>query len=436
MQTPISKKKETTTQTASARLHQEKQGKTPIFQFTDNRPETTVQRKLLEAMEHSNLTNEHHSFKNKSPDINTLQQPIQKKENTNHSELKSSTIRSNNQSPIQAIGWPLGGLGGMIGNVMNGLGYVINGFGNGIMGLMNLLAGGQQQQIAPVGAGEEAGEEAAPIINQRMHFVWLGGRLPDERRNNIILWRQAMGEGTTLRLWVDDNSQAASADQIEALGEHNVQIANINTLGDDDPRIADATNKLPTVNDAGAVNPPATGALSDIVRLAALQAEGGTYMDSDNLPTEGSAGLVGGEAPAGFKLGNINGVMSNDAISATPDSPFIEQYLASASANLTDEQAQIILDGGNAARDAVMNTTGPEALARLPLPNAGPILEVAARYPGAFAQVPEDQITISDLRNLQAYQEIMTPEDREIINAYRNRIGMTDFQREQGNAWL
>jgi hypothetical protein len=159
-------------------------------------------------------------------------------------------------------------------------------------------------------------------------------------------------------------------------------------------------------------------------------------MDSDNLPTEHSAELVGGQAPAGFRLGCAGGVMSNDAISAQPDNAFIASYLQAACDNLTDEQALIILGGGNPSIDAVMNTTGPEALARLPLPDAGPMLEIAARYPGAFGQVPSDRLTIDDLRNLQGYSQLMTPPDRDAIVAYVNRIGMTAFQREQGNAWM
>lgn len=275
-------------------------------------------------------------------------------------------------------------------------------------------------------------------IANRMHFVWLGGRIPDVRRDNILLWRHALPGDAVVRVWVDDHSQAASADIIGVLTAAHVQIVNIGLLAQRDARVRTATERLPTTHDDGRVNPPATGALSDIVRLAALQAEGGTYMDSDNRPIGAeSADLVGGDAPAGVRLGSIGGVMSNDAISAAPDNPFIEQYLAAASANLTPARASVILHGGIAARDEVMRTTGPEALASIPLPEGEELLAIAAAYPGAFgAGAIPAQLTTAVFRNLYGYRELMDDDSRAQVEAYAARIGMGGFQREQGNAWL
>lgn len=357
----------------------------------------------------------------------------------NHTEAFTSNSESAGEitgdGTVQRVPWPIvAGIAAFGAAAVWGLYRLFRGGNNEENGQENHEAEPEQQQNL-LGAEEE--EVVGPPVASRIHFVWLGGRVPDQRRDNILRWCAAMGTGTVIRLWMDASSIAASSEQIELLRNANVQIVNISTLAEVDERIATAVARLPTVNESGRVNPPATGALSDIIRLAALLSEGGTYMDSDNLPTSHSRELVGGQTPFGFRLGNSNGTMSNDAISAQPNNAFIERYLQDACDSLTVEQALIILSGNREdSIDAVMNSTGPRRLATLALPESDRMLTIVARYPHIFGTVPEGIFSITHIMYIRNSIFSLEPEDRNAFNAYLNRIGMTAFQREQGNAWL
>lgn len=244
--------------------------------------------------------------------------------------------------------------------------------------LYNLVMGSSQTQTPPA-ADTTAAETTAPpkAIPKTMHFIWLGGRVPDVRQTNIKAWKQAVGDGVAVKLWLDDNSQAASADSLAALKASGIEIHNIaSMITPDRPEFQGAVTGLPT-RGAEKVNPGAAGALSDVARLEILKAEGGTYMDSDNTPGPQAAQFGNMNAPLGFRLGwarlENKEAFSNDAISAAPQNEFVQQYLIAVYNNLAKEGRleAILSNDPKHVKPAVMQTTGPEAMMHVQFPVQG-----------------------------------------------------------------
>lgn len=224
------------------------------------------------------------------------------------------------------------------------------------------------------GGGTAATAPTAPLATgptapNKMHFIWLGGSFPREREPVIEAWQRQTR--VQIHFWLDQNAAEANADRISGFAARGWVIRPIGTLALGNDRLTQAIHDLPTKKD-GQVNGFAAAALSDILRLEILNAEGGTYMDSDN-PPKGDTGTEFGNMslPQGVRIGWTKTGLSNDALTALPGNQFIRNYLDQVYTNLGKDGVKEMINNMSVAkeerRDKVMQTTGPHAMASVPL---------------------------------------------------------------------
>jgi hypothetical protein len=144
------------------------------------------------------------------------------------------------------------------------------------------------------------------IIPEKMHFIWLGGKLPEKYLTSIMgVARVAKKDGFSLSLWMDDSAIAhlektlinsdLTRKNLESIG---IRIQNIDTLKPamlkDDFYMKDKEylSSAPTKNkvnffwhcvDKERVGSHNFAAASDLLRLEILRQEGGYYFDTDTL---------------------------------------------------------------------------------------------------------------------------------------------------------
>ncbi|MDJ0837967.1 MAG: glycosyltransferase [Acidobacteriota bacterium] len=395
--------------------------------------------------------------------------PIQRQENTAspRSEAEPTRVRQTPRSsaPIQANGWAgLGGLlgGGIIGGGLAGLGYAY-GLTNPIalaamVGVPALLGGAyglsrssgprvlpRQERAKPDVSSEKLtgdGGQIPPL----MHFIWLGGKVPSDRIRSIGQWAEA-ARGSKINLWLDRNSAKVSRGDLEGLVRAGVRIRHVEELAESSERFGRAMRDLPTV-DSGGVNGGAAGALSDLARLEILNNEGGTYMDSDNTPGERADLFSNLHAPEGLRLGwdklEHSENFSNDAMSAVRGHPFIRDYMEHAYGNLDERTiGDIRSREKERVKMSVMGATGPEAMARIPLPTSRGHREAigAESRSSDFLTTDPDRVTIRDFpgnREMNAEMLGGTRPFSPAMDDYFQDIAYTGqlFNRGSDNSWL
>ncbi|WP_084386940.1 MULTISPECIES: TcdA/TcdB catalytic glycosyltransferase domain-containing protein [unclassified Anabaena] len=337
-----------------------------------------------------------------------------------------------------------------------GLGALLGAIIGGGLGALGFLMGPLGAITTPVGAtlgaaiggyiGHKTGN-TSPAIPNNMHFVWLGGRVPEERQKNIQQWVQAV-PGVRINLWLDENSQQATSEDLDNLKQQGVTIRLVSELYNRSDRLQKVAKGLPTVDEEG-VNVGATGALSDIVRLEILKIEGGTYMDSDNKPGENAAKFKDMTAPLGVRLGwgklNWSEAFSNDAISAAANNEYIQQYLELVYKKVKNEEKrqQILSRDPKSVKEAVMNATGPDAMAQVSLPLSAQQLqdlreEQEKIMSGYFPKI--ENVNIGTFgQNKETYKSITTKNEfsPEMLRIFLELAYDTDmFIRASDNAWV
>ena len=142
-----------------------------------------------------------------------------------------------------------------------------------------------------------------------MHFIWMGALIDQEKRNNILKWREHLNKITpfSIVLWTD-----RVADTKSLLGQARVEVKDVKLLDAAlasydtsvatkpgvmgrtlDPGVWEKLMKYAIDNRTSTYEGRNYGISSDIYRLAALYEHGGVYMDCDNtvrdpfLATEG-----------------------------------------------------------------------------------------------------------------------------------------------------
>ena len=349
-----------------------------------------------------------------------------------------------------------GGVGLAGGGLLGGLAAVGLGIANplalaAMIGVPALLgAVGLHRATGPDKKSWDRNDTAIPDL---MHFVWLGGRVPPERQQNMISWVRA-ARGVQVNLWVDANAERATAGDLESLRRAGIRIRRVRELTERSDRLRELQDRLPTVDDGG-VNGGAAGALSDVVRLEVLSGEGGTYMDSDNTPGTHANSFAGMTAPMGVRLGwgELEGDenFSNDAISAAPGNEFIRKYLAKSYENLTPRTVGMIRSQNKEdVKAGVMESTGPHAMRGVPLPVGD---EHMRRLKDELVDVPKlseltalDPAELTEVnigtfgRNRQGYKETrgakgrFSPAMTRVFEAMS--FGKDMFTRASDNSWL
>jgi hypothetical protein len=138
--------------------------------------------------------------------------------------------------------------------------------------------------------------ESAALSDQApypIHWVWLGGRLAPSARENMVAWTNSFRNDVAPVLWVDDAALAdlrsqrlvTTVDGKEVLSLNSnvpVSIANIDTLAG-----VPGWDKLaPAVAHESTSDSGLRQVASDIVRIAVLWQEGGSYWDlGDTAPS-------------------------------------------------------------------------------------------------------------------------------------------------------
>ncbi len=362
----------------------------------------------------------------------------------------SSPLRNPSSPPIQMN--KKGAAAGLLGGVGMGagLGY--------LLALSNPVTALAALGLGVGGALLGHAMTRTPKIPKLMHFVWLGGKVPSARIENILSWVEA-AEGVTVNLWLDDNAADATGGDLGQLESGGVAIRNISELYGESERLEEAAGQLPTVDDKG-VNPGAAGALSDIVRLEILHKEGGTYMDSDNTPGDNAGEFADMDAPLGVRLGwaklEHSEAFSNDAISAVPGNEYIANYREHVYGKMQDKESRdaIVSRDSKKVKNSVMNTTGPEAMAEVPLPFSSKQIgkvnqeldqptnqrENAPKLKDFTGQETMESINIADFgRNKEGYrgmtdQNSFSPKMGELFNELAYPSGA--FHRASDNAWV
>ena len=299
-------------------------------------------------------------------------------------------------------------MGGLLGGGVAGASLALASLGFGALSLANPLALAAIVAVpavmAAVAAHVATGPDV-PKIPNLMHFIWLGGALPKERLNNILAWKNS-AKGVAVHLWLDENSARAMDGDIRNLQSQGIVIRQISSLAKDGTPFDSLRKSLPTVREEGAtgsgktaVHGPSAAAVSDVARLEILSKEGGHYMDSDNHPGKRASEFKDMPAPSGFRLGwgkigdsaqSLDEGFSNDAMSAVPNSDFINRYKETAYNKLRGNFAgskgskpaiSAISQPADAyeKKESVMSTTGPNAMKEIPLRIGGTLGEKAAK---------------------------------------------------------
>lgn len=318
----------------------------------------------------------------------------------------------------------------------------------GILGSVPLLAAGGTAMALSALYGRSQYKKAQEEIPNKMHYVWLGGKLPEERQKSIEQWGES-AEGVERNLWTDEGSSEASAESLEQLRKSGVKIRSLSEL-EGSKRFKSARRKLPTVDEEG-VNPGAAGALSDVARLEILNQEGGHYMDSDNYSGKNASSFRDMTAPLGFRLGwakhEGEETFSNDAMSAVPGNKFINDYMDTVYSNLEDEEAvqDILSRDRKRVTTSVMKTTGPQAMRTVPLPISKGTATTVRKEMGDFAEskgvpVLEDEKEGVDISHFQQHNLILSGFNKKMSGKSSelfDQIAYRDsFQRGFGNAWV
>jgi hypothetical protein len=369
-------------------------------------------------------------------------------------------------APIQGVfGWKkklgtaLGVIGGAAGLAVGAtIGPSLLALGGGLTLGASLAYGGTQiyQQRQERRRREESQRrlknlrEADPLEGQEfrgeanipndMHFIWLGGQLPEARRDNILNWQKS-AKGVTPHLWVDSNSAAASARDLEGLRKAGVRVRDVGELDKRSDRFAKARDQLPTADGKG-VNGGAAAAVSDLARLEILRHEGGHYMDSDNTPGPQAHRFADMRSETGLRLGfspievGNSPTFSNDAMSAAPGNEFVESYLDESYGRLNEQSAaKITSRDPDKVKTSVMSTTGPEAMAAVPLPVSK--AEVASVADELKADYPDtDRVDVRTFPRSRAMKEDIGyhPTVRTLLERFGYGRGL--FHRGLGNSWV
>lgn len=153
-----------------------------------------------------------------------------------------------------------------------------------------------------------------------MHFIWVGGPIPDDYSRNIQQWQEQNPE-YEVNLWIDTG--ATKEDQIpNALQSAEATGARVRNLADSDKNLLNGAKNARFYNEEVVGQNANYAAASDILRLEILKREGGIYVDTDLPPKEGiHLGQI--EAQEGF----MKPPQSNDFICAVPESEVVNALL-------------------------------------------------------------------------------------------------------------
>ncbi|MFC5896202.1 protein-glutamine glutaminase family protein [Streptomyces ramulosus] len=146
-------------------------------------------------------------------------------------------------------------------------------------------------QPLPKGLTVGGSHSATAVVPQRLHFVWLGGRMPAGTLDNLRVWAEhAAASGWQLNLWLDDGARTAHDGLLTG------DLAGIAVRGIDDATLFDrlpAEVRAPARDlVAFALSRGAYAVAADVVRYGVLWHQGGMYLDVDvapgafTLPTE------------------------------------------------------------------------------------------------------------------------------------------------------
>lgn len=135
-------------------------------------------------------------------------------------------------------------------------------------------------------------------IPKTIHFVWLGGVLPEAYKQNILNWsKMAQSSGYELILWTDETTLEHEATRDE-LGQQAIKLRHWRDRERDpvhEQRNALIDALIMDIIELGKHqgHSPNYAACSDILRIAILEQLGGLYVDTDNSITQNSDGPIG-----------------------------------------------------------------------------------------------------------------------------------------------
>lgn len=168
-----------------------------------------------------------------------------------------------------------------------------------------------------------------PDVPMTIHFVWVGGPIPDKYVENIKHW-MAKNPDYTAKLWIDTAATAPEkiAEAISKATIPNIVMCNLNRPSDDKKdQWLSPSPLLSFYQDEVTGKDANYAAACDLIRLKILGDEGGIYIDVDTLPGEEPLGKIVLDEKTGFR--KPPGA-TNDVLAALPNSPFIAKVKESA----------------------------------------------------------------------------------------------------------
>ena len=199
-------------------------------------------------------------------------------------------------------------------------------------------------------------------VPKMLHFIWVGGPIPDRYKDNITRWHQNNPD-YTIHLWIDTDS--TKPEQVEeAKREADELVLSVsgrlhNLGGGDATFLTD-----PMLKNGVFYQDEVTGqranyaAASDILRLEILFRLGGVYVDTDTLSTDVPLGDI--DAPEGFVKPKGP---TNDVLCALPGAKMVDlcrDEITAAYARVlkqSDKQANVQFDMHRSSRPWKDRTT-------------------------------------------------------------------------------
>lgn len=201
-------------------------------------------------------------------------------------------------------------------------------------------------------------------VPKKMHFIWIGGPIPQIFADNIKKWKEKNPD-YEVHLWID--TAASNPNQIDAVEKAaNDAVADIggeiHNLSEPKHPYFDAQSKnMNYYNDEITGESRNLAAASDILRMEILFREGGVYIDTD-LPPNKPLGDI--HAPLGFvKSTNF----SNDFLCAIPGADLTDKFRNKITQNYSSV-TQIDVDAHRNKRpwqnrtDTTLLWTGPDMI--------------------------------------------------------------------------
>ncbi len=214
------------------------------------------------------------------------------------------------------------------------------------------------------------------MIPNKLHFIWLGGSLPDKYNRYIETWR-FHHPGWEIKIWNDNDAENFPMKRREVFD--------------------------------GVTN---WGAKSDIFRYEILFAEGGVYADTDFLCVRSFEPLLSHSFFCGVFAPQNDGLI-NALIGSEPSHPLIEKLLNGLKRPATDFSAE-----------AVFSSTGPDYFSRI-------VYEYRAQKPKGIAILPHD--SFYPMPN--TFSKVSEPPWREYITPQTYAVHLWDYSWQKDTLW-